>query len=271
MATEKHNGRIYHFGYLGKRPSGTTIRAYFGTGPAAEWLSQIAADQRAERHRRRAKEQLQRQQILSASRLSRRAIEAVKQVMAAELGKLGYVQHDRGVWRKRLHSKVKCMARKHRFGEVESCDIPLRLPKISGYKRRDYSSGRQAPELADAAMTAWFDTLSAADPPAGAALRLQLQQLRDQLLNQGDSQLERVCVGRIIVCSLEVQMIGLRILMTDEMSEPQAVFLRERQRAANRRLATAVKALQTARRIFKRELNDAKKRQRSRRVAATEA
>jgi hypothetical protein len=254
MAMEKRsNGRVYFFSYGGKRATGTSIKLFLGTGAMGESLALIAAEHREERRRRVAEEQQERQQLLAAARLSCRAIEATKQVFATKLSAIGYHQHARGVWRKTRTGGVSNMARTP-SDQGDQQTLRPSATRIPRRKHRDYAASRQAPALADAAMKAWFGFLSEADPSAAAMLRGQLEEIRDRLLNLGDSELERICSARIILGVLEVQAMNLRALMHTEMSEHHAAFLRERQRVAEKRLATAMRALHTARRVFRREL-----------------
>jgi len=210
MAIElRSGGRIFHFGYAGKHPAtGTTIRAYYGLGPMAEWLAQLDAEHRAERRRRIAEEQEERQQILGAARLSCQAIEAAKQVLVAELNALGYHQHARGIWR-----------------QSRTCDASIRGAERSAFQ--------QAAMSANLATDALFELLGGTDSSTAKALNARADQIRSELLEQGNSLLEQTCVGRLLVCAVEAEVVSLRALKTTEMSATHAAFFVQRRRVAN--------------------------------------
>src|SRR3954447_4859416 len=96
------NGRIYIYLYVGKHPdTQTTVRQYVGTGAVAASIAVQDAEQRASRRSQRNAEKGDRQRLVAATQLTRKAVKAAKRAMAIELAQLGYHQHSRGIWRKR--------------------------------------------------------------------------------------------------------------------------------------------------------------------------
>jgi len=96
--TRARGGRYYTRSI---RRHGRVHREYVGTGPAAELIAQLDADDRADRHRDR--------RDVAQHRAASEAVEAavddldafVEMVVRLELVCAGFHRHHRGDWRKR--------------------------------------------------------------------------------------------------------------------------------------------------------------------------
>jgi hypothetical protein len=83
-----------------RRVGGRVVRAYLGTGPAAELAAAQDAERRAERLARAAEKRLQAERSREVVALLEAYCELTDQLLAAALTEAGYHQHDRGAWRR---------------------------------------------------------------------------------------------------------------------------------------------------------------------------
>lgn len=100
MAWETRNGRGRYY-TRSRRDNGRVVREYVGTGPMAEAIALLDAQQRAEYLAERAAWQTERERMEDTEDRIQRFFESVTQLTGAALREAGYHRHHRGEWRKR--------------------------------------------------------------------------------------------------------------------------------------------------------------------------
>ena len=247
---QRPSGRVYFYRYAGRRlTTKTTVRRYVGTGPVAAYLALYEADQRAARRSRVTAEQHDRQRILAATRRTREAINAAKYFMTIRLGALGFHQHSRGLWRKRRAEPVaENVVRQD--GAIQTTQSHVDSQATTPVNDRASSCHPLA--LVNEAIVGWLKLLDWSKAIDVGPLFGPIFATCKGLLEDADSALEQVCVGRILVCRVQIQVIILHGLKGAGISQAQVKFLRRRRLAAERQLATAKAALATVRRLIQR-------------------
>jgi len=100
MAWETRNGRGRYY-TRSRRVNEHVVREYIGTGPAAEAIAILDAQERAERLGNRAAWQAERERMEVTEDRIQRFSEGVTDLTGAVLMGAGYHRHHRGEWRKR--------------------------------------------------------------------------------------------------------------------------------------------------------------------------
>ena len=107
--TRKGNGRYYTRTH--RLPGGRRVREYVGSGALAELLAQLDAQQREEQaleEQMAAEEQAERDAYYTRLFGPLNALEAATGVLVREaLTAAGYVQHERGEWRRPRGSQAR--------------------------------------------------------------------------------------------------------------------------------------------------------------------
>jgi hypothetical protein len=218
------------FLYAGKRPeTNSTIKCYLGTGPLAAVVACFESEKRAARHKFLADLKQDRERIIAAGKLAEEATAAAKQYMATALNKLGYHQHDRGVWRK------------NRQGFFKSLEIDA-LPTTEPVFATINEAIQQTLLLLEGLPDEIFQARLA-----------DILDLSHGLLRDGDSDLEQVCAARIVLSTLQVYVLRMQGLKWEGITKAHAKFLLKRLHVEKRHLTSAKAALEAVRRILERE------------------
>lgn len=96
----------------------------------------------------------------------------------------------------------------------------------------------------------WLTLLAGADAAVHESLRRTTEQLRQQLLEDGDSPLERLLVDRIVVSRLMISFFDSAVALAVNAAETRMRYLNQQLSKAQKRHESAVKSLAETRKLL---------------------
>jgi hypothetical protein len=244
--------------YWGRNKNGNSRNFYVGQGLAAVIGESEEAEERVKRKQHRQDEQRMRARVLGLFQLDEQLAADIETLLHAVLTTKGFHRHDRGPWRRRRTSEGKPEmaamkgenSRKASINKrVKATRYATQLPIREGQSNKDHAAQADAFGLAERAMDAWIVLLSGGDERLADGLRRGVADQRSVLLAKGDSTLEKLLVERVLICKLQAEYGDFSYAANPDISITHARFIIQRQRVAELRLATAVKALANVRRL----------------------
>jgi hypothetical protein len=140
--------------------------------------------------------------------------------------------------------EVEAMVARARAGETEV------LPRLRAYLDAHPEAWLQGGDLARRAMELWIGLIAGADLAAAESLARKAADLEEELAGPSASPLERLLVGRVVACWLQVHYADAAVAQGADLSLRQAAFAQRRQDSAHRRYLQAIGALAMVRRLM---------------------
>jgi len=258
MSWQKRGAGKYLYLYRGRNANGHPLYSYIGTGVAATVGELLEVENRVKRIERRDRERNQREQVKELFNLGRQMSAAIAIEVQSEMASRGFHQHARGEWRRARGGRIATNPLVTKNGGhngfsvqvegrmIDACQVPIGDAEHPSTARAD------AIQLTRRALDGWIALLAGNDQQAAAGLRRDLQIARRRFLAEGNSNVERLLVDRILVCRLQVDYCDLAIAATADATPKQVKFFNRRLNAADWRLVVAVKNLVTVRGLLSR-------------------
>jgi hypothetical protein len=125
------------------------------------------------------------------------------------------------------------------------------LPELREAMYQDHTLWDQFGDLAQHAEQAWLTFITGSDLNLREAVEHKLEDLKKELLEAGDSVMERLLVERVLACWLQVNHADIRFAQSKDSFTPIVhAMLQKRQTAAQNRYHRAIHALLTARKLL---------------------
>lgn len=196
--------------------SAAASRAYLGTGPAAEETAR-AIDLR---RRQRLAEVMAAQELVQKHAAAKAAIDQfeqlIDQVMKATLIGLGFHQHQRGHWRRRM-PETNTTAMKQPLSE-EVKDLLKRankgdeslVPQVKALLDQLPELVAECGDLVKEAQQILLEWATGSALTSREAISRHVEQYRERLAATASSELEKILVDRVVISYLEVYTADVR-------------------------------------------------------------
>jgi hypothetical protein len=248
--------------YRRHRIGGKQVRVYLGRGALAVLTAaaEEARRQAEELRRRRHKEEALRWGQADAALVV--VIRATNVLLHAALESKGFHLHDRGQWRRARGKKGEATMStgdELQAGRpVDAEEVVQRaragdrsvLPQLQALLQEHPELWARYGDVAAQALAAWVVLAAGDDLLLLESLRRRLDALQEELLAEGSSPLEKLLVGRLVACHLQVEHADALAAQSRTAGPAARRALLQRQESGQRRLLAAARTLALCRRLL---------------------
>jgi hypothetical protein len=257
------------FFYRRRRVGGRLVTSYVGRGPTAQLAADLEALQRRQREAGWAAQRIEKQRWKEADTWLLRLTELTRLLVKDHLRGLGYHQHARSEWRRKLRGGTPMAATStlNNLTAEEQQRLHALLAQAQAGDRNVAGQLQEAldqhPDLwrnygdiAKQALLAWIALTAGKDLLLEESLKRSLEALRQDLAEGTEpTPLERLLIERIVSAWLQANHADAMVAAAKTSAPSVHGALAKRQESSQRRLLAAIRELAVLRKLTRRALS----------------